>query len=328
MTEEPGRSAGARGAGAAGAVGAAGAIVAAANLRVDAAGAELRAALGAAGVDHLLLRGRSFARLLYDHDWERAYSDTDLLVPEAACDRAFAVAEGLGYVRLDFEVIADGAMTFCRSADGALADVHWRLRHAKAPPDAVWSLLQRHRVPLEVGGHIASVLDAPASALLIALHAAHHGTERPGALEDVRRATVRLPVATWADARELAERARAADAFAAGLRVTAEGSALADSLGLGSPMPPWLWLKTHDGDERAERLARLAATPGRRDRAVLAARLLVPPPHLMRTFVPLARRGRLGLAAAYVLRPAMLARRAPAALRDWGRARSAARGRG
>jgi hypothetical protein len=216
------------------------------------------------------------------------------------------------------------AVTLAR-ADGAMVDLHWRLRATRAAPEVAWTRLAAHRVPLEVAGLDASVLDDAASAMIVALHCAHHGTERPGALEDLRRAATRIAPERWEQARALAEELGAGDAFAAGLRLTAEGDAVADALGVGHHASTALWLKTHDSDPAAWTLARLEATPVGAARRSLALRMLVPPPHLMRSFVPLARRGHVGLAVAYLVRPARLAVRAGPALADWHRARRGVR---
>jgi len=302
-------------------------VVAAAGLRVDAAGAEVRSALTARGVDHVLLKGRSLARLLYDRDWERPYADTDLLVAPSDRDTALAVARAAGFVAVDVEVLPEYAVAFARP-DGALVDLHWRLWGPRATAEAVWLRLAEHRVPMVVAGLEASALDEVASALIVALHCAHHGNERPSVFEDLRRAATRITPGQWEQARALAADLDAVDALAAGLRLDAEGDALADALGLGRPTTTALWLKTHDADGGASVLARLEATPAGAARGRLALGLLVPPPRLMRRFVPLARRGRLGLALAYLIRPGRLARRVGPAVSDWRRARRAVRAGG
>jgi hypothetical protein len=58
-----------------------------------------------------------------------------------------------------------------------------------------------------------------------------------------------------------------------------------------------------------------------RDRARLVGHKLAPPATFMHKWSPLARRGPLGLAAAYVWRPFWILSRTPDALRAWARAR-------
>ena len=71
---------------------------------------------------------------------------------------------------------------------------------------------------------------------------------------------------------------------------------------------------------------RLSATPGLRAKARLAIGWTFPPPDFMRTWSPLARRGRAGLALAYVWRPLALAGQTGAAIAAWRRAARATRG--
>ena len=65
---------------------------------------------------------------------------------------------------------------------------------------------------------------------------------------------------------------------------------------------------------------RFARLPGVQAKLAFAARKLVPPPAWMRSCVPLARRGRLGLAAAYLWRPISLVARLGPGWRAWRRA--------
>jgi hypothetical protein len=65
----------------------------------------------------------------------------------------------------------------------------------------------------------------------------------------------------------------------------------------------------------------VAAAPGLRAKARTALRVVIPPADYMRRWKPLARRGRLGLAAAYAVRPPSLALRAIPAWKAWLAAR-------
>ena len=53
----------------------------------------------------------------------------------------------------------------------------------------------------------------------------------------------------------------------------------------------------------------------------IVVRQVLPPPDYLRFRSPLARRGPVGLAAAYAARPVWLARHAPRAVRAWRAAR-------
>jgi hypothetical protein len=170
---------------------------------------------------------------------------------------------------------------------------------------------------LDVGGSPAEVLDEPASALLVSLHAAHHGPVWGSALQDLRRATAQLHRDCWVDAARLATRLEATEAMGTGLGLTAEGQEIAADLGI--PTSPsfalrLLWGGAPWGSTFIEALVR---QPGLRGRLTLLARLVWPGADAMRLTSPLARRGPAGLAAAYAVRPLKLLRRAPTAIRRW-----------
>jgi hypothetical protein len=178
---------------------------------------------------------------------------------------------------------------------------------------------------LVVGGQPVSVLDAAASAMLVALHSAHHGTGRPKTLTDVEQAVARLDRSTWEQARSLAAALGASEPFAAGLRLTSAGDALADGLGLARPASAAMWLKTNPRTYGAWALDQVLQNDTISGRLVALGRVVWPSPAVMRTFFPVAQRGRPGLMLAYLLRPARLAVHAGPALRDLARARLAAR---
>jgi hypothetical protein len=297
---------------------------------VDQVTAEVTAQFEARGIESILLKGPGFEALLYDAGDGRFYRDTDLLVQAHDESLAEQVLVAAGFVRVDRDEPALGpaphyARTFRRAADGALIDLHWRLSGAAAAPADVWSILTEHRTMLEVGGRRVRVLDAPASACLVALHSAHHGTGRPKTLTDVEHAVARLDRATWERARSRADALGASEPFAVGLRLTTDGDALADSLGLARPASVEMWLKTNPRTYGAWALGQVLQNETLDGRLNALARILLPSPLVMRTFFPLARRGRRGLILAYLLRPARLAVHAGPALRDLGRATRAVR---
>lgn len=282
------------------------------------------------GVPSILLKGAAFEALLYDAEDGRFYRDTDVLIHVEQRARAQQLLTDAGFVRVDRDEDWLGpapkyAWTFRRMRDGAIVDLHWQLSGSAAGPEQVWSILRRHVIPLEVGGRLLDVLDAPASALLVALHSAHHGTGRPKTLTDVEHAAERLSRSTWDQARSLAEALGASEPFAAGLRLSAAGDALADSLGLTRPASVEMWLKTHPRTYGAWAMDQLSQMPTFRDRLVAVRRIVLPPRVVMHTFFPLARRGRVGLILAYLLRPLRLAVHAGPALHEFARARRAVR---
>lgn len=295
---------------------------------VDQVTASITTVFEAHGIASILLKGAAFDALLYDAADGRFYRDTDLLVQARDRARAERLLADSGFVRVDNDEPAPGpapkyARTFRRMQDGAIVDLHWRLSGVAAPPEQVWSILCRCVTTLEVGGRPLSVLDAPASAFLVAIHSAHHGTRRPKTLTDVEHAVARLDRSTWERARSLADALGASDPFAAGLRLTPAGDALADSLGLGRPASVAMWLKTNPCTYGAWALDQVSQNQRLMGRLAALGRIVLPPKSAMRRFFPLARRGRLGLIVAYLLRPARLAVHARPALRDLTRARRA-----
>jgi hypothetical protein len=297
---------------------------------VDQVTASITAEFQAAEIKSILLKGPAFGRLLYDDAVERSYTDTDLLVRSIDREQAERSLQTCGFVRVDRDEDWMGpapkyAHTFQRPTDGAMVDLHWRLSGAAATPEEVWSAVSEHIVALEVGGRLVSGLDAAATAVLVALHNAHHGNSRPQTLIDLDRAVERLDMESWREAAGLAIQLQATEPFTAGLRLTHAGDALADQLGLGRPASVEMWLKTNPSTYGAWVLDRLAQTRTLRGRLQICLQVIVPPPVVMHTFFPFARRGRAALAFSYVLRPLRLSVHAGPAMRDWIRARRTVR---
>ena len=300
------------------------------SLYVDQVTATIAAQFEAGGIAAILLKGPGFARLLYDGVAERTYNDTDLLIRERDRARAEQMLQETGFHRLDCDIdwLGPGpkyAHTFRRLSDGAAVDLHWRLSGTTALAQDVWSLVSEHTTRLAVGGKPIETLDAPATALLVALHNAHHGTGRPRTLEDLDRAVERFDLPAWRAAARMAELLGASEPFAAGLRLTSAGDVLATRLGLERHASLEIWLKSNPHGFGAFALDRLASTSTLRGRLGLCMRLLVPSRRVMYKYSPLARRGRLGLALAYLTRPVRLAAHAGPALVEWVRARQALR---
>ena len=129
------------------------------------------------------------------------------------------------------------------------------------------------------------------------------------------------PKQVWVRAAELAVQLAALPAFAAGLRLDAGGAELADALGLSGDRSVETALRISSPPVTALGFQRLATTSGMRGKTIFLLQELVPPAAFMRAVFPLARRGRLGLAATYLWRPFWLAWHAGPALRAWRRAR-------
>jgi hypothetical protein len=288
---------------------------AARGLAADAAAARVVAALAERRIPSLLLKGPAVARWLYAEDEVRAYGDVDLLVPPSDRDGAEQALRELGFAPLVEEAELRGHRplhaTEWVARDGISVDLHVTISGAGAPPQRVWDALRLHTVPLELGEAETDVLDAAGIALLVALHAAHHGVGYERFRMELRRALDRLPEQSWAEAAALAEGIDATPAFAAGLALDPRGAELAATLGLAGRRTVDATLRASGPPPLALGLEWLSRTPGLRAKARLVVRTTFPAPGAMRAWRPYARRGRVSLAAAYATHPFWLARHLP-----------------
>jgi hypothetical protein len=293
--------------------------------------AQIVRALRDGGVDVLLIKGAATKLRLYEREEIRPTTDIDVLVDPDHRGRAEARLAELGFApgfqpEDDVTDLADHAGEWLRSSDSTWVDLHVNLPEVRGEPRERWAVLRHRRVTAIVAGDEVEVLDDAATALLAALHAAHHGSAMGAQpLEDLRRALVRLPPDAWTEALALARALDAEAAFADGLGLVPGGMVLAERFGLSAApgvRRRLLWAGAPWG---AVVLDELRARGSFRARAALVARLLVPPPGLLRQSTPLARRGRLGLTAAYLARPVRLLARLPAAALALRRARRDAR---
>jgi hypothetical protein len=283
---------------------------------VDRATAGVVRALRDRGVRPILLKGPALERWLYD-DRPRPYVDVDLLVSPDDRPRAEDVLRGLGYV----QEIGDAdippfdrelhAYTWTAPRQPAV-DLHRTLAGAAAPAAVAWSALVRDSEPMAVEGVEVEVLGPPGRAVVVALHAAHHGTREQKPLEDLERALARLDLGGWTAAARLAGEIGAAESFAAGLRLLPAGHALAAELHLPATASAEVELRANPPAPLAIHLEWVRQARGPRAKARLVWRLLFPPPAFMEP-PPGTRRPRLALARAYLARVAKL-RHVPKAL--------------
>jgi hypothetical protein len=296
------------------------------RLAVNRVTAETVSALEAAGIEAILLKGPSIARWLYEDDGRRTYGDTDLLVDPVRFAEAEAVLAELGFDRIvSGEQLREAipAHTWIRRNDRRIVDLHHRLPGAEVDPAAAWRLLSARTAELVIGPARCRVFDTGARAMHVAIHAAFHGVEEAHPLEDLRRALARLDDAIWRDAAELAARLSATPAFALGLRLEPRGESVANRLALPTASSVELRLRASTAPPLALGLERLASAPGWATKLAIVAREVVPSPVVLRSWSPLAHRGPLGMAGAYVLRPFWLLGHAPTAVSAWRRARRA-----
>lgn len=304
--------------------------VVASNLRVDAATADVTAALAAAGIPSILLKGPSIGRWLYSPEEPRGYSDSDLLVDPGDMTRAEQVLAALGFTRrYDIEGLPEWwdehAHEWWRADDGVWVDLHQTLAGTVADGTTVWNVLRDQTESMEVARREVRVLAPAARALHVALHAAQHGEAWGKAIPDVERAVERLDLEVWEAAAGLAGELEATDALGAGLRLTPAGADLAARLGLPANRSVEGILRAGSPPPVAIGLARLAEAGSFHARAAMVARKAVPPPGFIRHWYPPAQRGRLWLALGYVYRPIWLMLGAARALRAWRAARERAK---
>jgi Uncharacterised nucleotidyltransferase len=301
-------------------------LAAAGSLHLDAVTAEAVEALRAWAVESILLRGPAIARWLYDDDTTRTYVDVDLLVAHRDLPCAEAALARLGFADLTVEgVLAHDrpthAHTWARRRDGAAVDLHYTLLGARLEPERVWDVLASATETTSVAGTTVTVLNEPARAVVVALHAAQHGVGVGQPLDDLARALALLPAPVWEAASALATRLDATAAFATGLRLLPPGHELADELDLPVDRSTEAALRASTPPPTALGYDWLARTPGLRVKAGLVAKKIAPDAVFMRAWSPLARRGRAGLVAAYVWRVFWLTRHAGPGFIAWRRAR-------
>jgi hypothetical protein len=293
-------------------------------LHADAVGAEAAEALRAAGIASILLRGRVISHHLYDRSEVRSYADADLLVEEQNRAGAEAVLRGLGYEHRAVlgQRAADRppwSSTWVRTRDEGEVDLHWTLVGIREGPETVWEVLSAEVQPIEPSGLVG--LSAAATAFVVSLHAAHHGTASRRPVEDLQRAVARFPRVVWRAAAELAERLDASEAMSAGLRIAPHGAELADELGLPAVASVETMLRAQSAPPTALGFEWLARTSGVRKKVVLVAGKVFPDREFMRAWFRPAGESTAGLVVGYVWRPVWLAWHTVPGLRAWLRAR-------
>ncbi|WP_168222475.1 MULTISPECIES: nucleotidyltransferase family protein [unclassified Micromonospora] len=293
--------------------------VAVRHLALDAAAVATSARLADRGVPAVLLKGAGLARRL-GTEGSRVYSDVDLLVAPDDYDQAGRILTTAGFRsalppgRPDPRLLWHERPWHAPGPVPLVVDLH-RGFHGVGDPQAFWTLLSASAESLPLAGGTVAVPDVAATALLVALHAAAPGRSgRPYA--DLLRALRVFPVEVWRAAAVLAGQTDAVPAFGFGLRLAPGGAELADRLGLPRRTSRTQWAAVRRVSGPAYVLARLAELPAGRDRWRHLVPYLLPPPTAMRHGSRLARRGPVGLLAAYLLRFARQVASLPTAVRE------------
>jgi hypothetical protein len=205
------------------------------------AGTDLRtcaAALDAAGVDFLAVKGAAVVRTCHGGDPVRSYVDVDLAVRPSDLRHAVSALRDSGCTLVDanWPLLRADRVRELRllGPAGAPVDLHWSLGYEPGPHDlgpSVDTLLARSR-RVDAGGADVRTLDGADTLVHLALHAAHSGGNRLVWLADLRGALDALPAG--APLGQRVEEWRAAP----GLRLML--ARLARVLGHGHP-PPYGW---------------------------------------------------------------------------------------
>ena len=286
--------------------------------RLDVKGAEVRTAFGEAGIPCLLLKGRAFAALFYGDDPTRSYGDCDLLVPASLATHAQSVLTDLGF---SLREGARHSSAWLREVDNVWVDLHSSLPVLDIDPEYVWMTLWPRAVWLRVGGAPTLMLDAPAAALLAALHLVHHGPDALGPTRDLERAVYQLGADEWRGTADLARTLSCEAALGTGLRLLPAGATIADRLGLEWAPTAQMLLLWHNAPWGATIWENLATASGMTACARILAAFLIPSPRFLRGQSALARRGPAGLLVSYFVRPFRLTAKATASFAPWWRLR-------
>jgi hypothetical protein len=295
------------------------------TLAVDAVTVEVLRAFQRAGCRSILLKGPTLQRELHRDGSRRVYNDTDLLVAPTDLPQAEEALAGLGFRLVldhrDHPGVSEPHAQEWKRLDRKSVDLHWRIPGVGIPPEQAWDVLAAQTEPITIGGTGGDALARSGIALVVALHAAHHGTTFAQPLRDLDRALTQVDRETWAEAARLAADLDAGEAFAAGLRLAPAGACLAGDLRLPPVASPRRRLMAADQPPGSLGVLRLLEAPTTRERMRSIRAELLPAPDFMRAGWPLARRGRIGLVLAYTARLLIRARQLPAAFRAVRRSR-------
>lgn len=276
------------------------------------------------GIRSILLKGPAIARWLYHSSTARIYGDSDLLVSPDDFDASQETIAALGYCPRGEQLPGDrpgSARDFMRPGDGTAVDLHLTLTGIETSPSRAWTILSEHTEVMRLRGVDIEVLNEPARALHLALHAADHGLTSDRPLKELALALQTLPEVLWEQAANLAATLEATAAFVAGLRLVPEGAELAARLRLPANDSLEVALRASPATRHALGLQWLLQTKGPGAKASLLVRKLAPPPAYMRAWSPLAQKGTSGLILAYLWRPWYLVLVAPSTILSWWRAR-------
>jgi hypothetical protein len=292
------------------------------GLALEALAVEVTTALERSGIASILLKGPAVIRWLYPASTDRYSVDVDLLVAPTDLVPAEAVLAQLGFTPFEPKRDDKHARSWVRPQEALPIDLHRGIVGVGVTDEQAWQVLSAITEPLEASGTSVAVLQPHGRALHLALHAAQETPDKEKALRDLSGGLERLSFDIWREARALALQLDALPALGAGLRLLPEGNAVARALQLPNYVTPEIALRTSGPPDLSLGLNHLFELDGTTTRARYLASRALPSPAAMRAWSPLARRGRFGLAAAYMWRVPWLATRLVPALKAVRGARS------
>ena len=298
------------------------------NLVNDLVTREVIEGLRARGTRPILLKGSSVRRLLYALDEERISNDIDLLIEAVELTEVEDALPMLGFRYFGVARLGAGRRGerwWLHEPTGLFVELHTTITGIGASPTIVWETLAANTETVKVDGSAVEILDEVGRIFHVVLNAAKHGRRDAKTMADLERALSLIPVVRWREAAGLALRLDALSSFSAGLRLDPRGVVLLEKLGVDAPVDPIDALRAETAPPLAEGIEWFMQLPSARARAEFLLRTVVPPPQYMRYRSPRARKGRLGLATAYLGRPFWIAAHLRPAIQAWRRARQTAR---
>jgi hypothetical protein len=297
--------------------------VAARTLAIDQVTSRVVHAFAEAGIVTLVLKGPVLAEWLYPGE-VRPYGDSDLMVAPEHWTRAVRLLEEMGFADylgpMKHPRMESLAGTGFQRNGTEHVDLHCALHGLDGDPAAIWASFEADSELQLIGGAHLRIPGRTAVLLHIVLHAAHHPDEAKP-LEDLRRAIARADESHWRGAVALARAHQGVGAFASGLQSLPEGGDLARRLEIEGERSTRHDLR-RQGIPMAEGIAELfSSKAGTRAKLALVLSELFPRPEFIRWWLPLARRGHLGLAVGYLWRPVWLLIHAPRGVLAWWRVR-------
>jgi hypothetical protein len=203
-------------------------LAAARTLAIDSTAAEVVTAFRAAGIEPVLLKGKTVADWLYPGE-VRPYGDVDLLVAPWLASQAESVLARLGFTPGE-DRVSPHAHPWIRE-DGMQVDLHTRLFGLRCTPKRAWEELRPYLQTDDVAETPVRILAPPARALQVVLHAVQH-LDNPKPQEDLHRALRYVGDDIWRATERLADRLDALHIVAHGLSLDPAGRELIERLPL------------------------------------------------------------------------------------------------